>query len=52
MTSCEAIQQLMDLLEPLEAEIVALASDHKQEKLQPLPEAVPTSGTSSKLSVE
>jgi hypothetical protein len=51
MTSCEAIQQLMDLLEPLESEIVALATNHELEKLPPLPESVPTSGTSSNLSV-
>jgi len=50
ITSCEAIHQLMDLLEPLEAEIVALATNHEPEK-PPLPEAVSTSGTSSKLSI-
>ncbi len=51
MTSCEAIHQLMDQLEPLEAEIVALATNHELEKLPPPPEAVPTSSTSSNLSV-
>ena len=30
-TSCETIQQLMDMLEPLEAEIVALATDQTVE---------------------
>ena len=51
-TSCESMQQLMDVLEPLEADIVALATDHKpQAETEPASEAVPASPTSSKLSV-
>jgi UDP-GlcNAc:undecaprenyl-phosphate GlcNAc-1-phosphate transferase len=49
-TSCEAIQQFMEMLEPLEAEIVALASDPDSQKTPSLPQPAPTSGTSSELS--
>ena len=52
MTSCEAMHQLMDVLEPLEAEIIALLTNHQSEtELEATPEAVPASSTSSNLSV-
>lgn len=38
---CEAISQLMDLLEPLESEIVALAENRELEKIEPSPLEVP-----------
>ncbi len=50
-TSCEAIQQFMELLEPLEAEIVALATNHEAEKAPTPLNTAPASGTSSELSV-
>lgn len=53
LTSCETIHQLMDLLEPLEAEIVALATTHhdQAETEAAGPDAVPAAPPSSKLSV-
>jgi len=52
MNSCETIHQLMDLLEPLEAEIVALATNRGREETPAAPpEVVPAAPTSSKLSV-
>ena len=44
MTSCETINQLMELLEPLENEIVALAGNNARElPPQPVVEATPAS---------
>lgn len=51
MNSCETIHRLMDMLEPLEAEIVALATDNEQPESTPLPNAVPTPKATSNLSV-
>jgi hypothetical protein len=35
MSSCETVNQLMELLEPLESEIVALAANKQREPVQP-----------------
>jgi UDP-GlcNAc:undecaprenyl-phosphate GlcNAc-1-phosphate transferase len=52
LTSCETIHQLMDLLEPLEAEIVALATNHPAEDTPPVPaETLPSSPSSSRVPV-
>ena len=50
-TSCEAIQQFMELLEPLESEIVALATNQESQQTLSSPETISASGTSSELSV-
>jgi UDP-GlcNAc:undecaprenyl-phosphate GlcNAc-1-phosphate transferase len=50
MTSCETIQQFLEILEPLEAEIVAQASNPDSRKNPSSPLPVPASGTSSELS--
>ena len=50
-TSCEAIQMFMELLEPLETEIVALATNQDSRQALSPPETISPSGASSKLSV-
>ena len=45
MTSCEMIQQFMDMIEPLESEIVSLATDSS--KQEPEPVSVEPSSTSA-----
>ena len=50
-TSCEAIQQFMELFEPLESEIISLATNRESQQTASPPEPVPPSGTASELSV-
>lgn len=52
MTSCETINQLMELLEPLEAEIVALAANNAAKKLpQPSSHEAQASNAASQVPV-
>ncbi len=54
LTSCESINQLMELLEPLEAEIVALATNRELEKAPSLPSpsySLPSSTTSPQVPI-
>jgi UDP-GlcNAc:undecaprenyl-phosphate GlcNAc-1-phosphate transferase len=51
MTSCESIHQLMDLLEPLEAEIVAMATSERRPEVPAPAQPLPSPPSTSKLTV-